>query len=261
VTTIRPARDDDYQAYTRLFAEFEIPDPVPTRERFVEQIAPQIHVAVRTGEVVGFISARPYGELVHVVQLAVDRSVRGQRIGEQLLEHVRSLAKAAGCTRWYLNVKRDNAPAIKLYERVGFRFELESVAMKIAWSCIPPHAVHGGLADPAEDAVIASTFELPRERVEMFRTKSTRSRFHLVTLRDPALVGFAAFDPDFPGAATFRTTRPELAADLLEAMRAYARADVDYTHLTVEGDRALVDAVLALGAEVTFEILRLSAPL
>jgi GNAT superfamily N-acetyltransferase len=259
---IRPATPDDYDAFVRLFAEFGIPDPVPTRERFVETMTPQIRVAVREGAVVGFCSWRPYGTLVHVVQLAVDPAMRGQRIGEQLLLDVRALALTAGCTRWYLNVKRDNTSAIKLYERVGFRRELESVSLVIPWSCVPPHEVTGGLAEPADDPVIAERFAVPPERIAMFRAKSTRGLFHLVLLREAAqLAGFAAFDPEFPGAAVFRTARPELGVDLLAQMRAYALPAFDFVRVAVEGDPALAAALVALGAEVAFEMLRLSGPL
>ena len=51
-----------------------------------------------------------------------------------------------------------------------------------------------------------------------------------------------------------------LAASLLAAMRAYADPAVDHVRITVEGDRALADAAVALGAEVAFEMLRLAAP-
>jgi GNAT superfamily N-acetyltransferase len=256
---IRAAAPADYEVFTRLFADFGIPDPVPTRERFVESLAPQIRVAERDGAMVGFCSWRAYGPLAHVVQLAVDPVRRGQRIGEQLLLHVRELALAAGCTRWYLNVKRDNLSAIKLYERVGFRHELESAVVKIAWSCVPPHPVNGGRVEPAEDAMVAERFAVPLERLATFRT---RARLHLVALREGAeLTGFAAFDPEFPGAMVFRILRPALAADLLEAMRPWALPDQDFVHVTLEGDRPATEVLRALGAELMFEILRLSAPL
>jgi ribosomal protein S18 acetylase RimI-like enzyme len=262
MATIRNARPEDYTAYVRLFAELGVPDPVPSAARFAETIASQMRVAYRAeaeDDVVGYVTWRPYGAVAHVIQIAVDPGVRGQRVGERLLEHVRGEAKAAGCTRWYLNVKRDNAPALRLYDRVGLRLELESFAMKVAWANVRKlDAVHR-LATPDEDAAIASAFRLPAERVAMFRS---RGNFKLVTLRDEAdaLLGFAAFDPSFPGAATFSTVRPELGAALLAAMRAYADPAIDFVRVTVEGDRALADTVLALGAELTFELLRLSSP-
>ncbi len=259
---IRPAEPRDYDAFTRLFAELGIPDPVPTRERFRDAMVPQLRVAARDDDVVGFCSWRPYGTLAHVVQLAVDPAMRGQRIGELLLLDVRELALAAGCTRWYLNVKRDNTSAIRLYERVGFEFEFESVLFKLPWSCVPTRAVQGQLAEPADDPVIAEKFGVPPERLALFRAKGARGLFHLVTLRDGAeITGFASFDPDFPGAAVFRTARPELAAELLAAMRAYALPAFDFVRVAVEGDALLVAAMVELGAEIVFEMLRLSGPL
>ena len=256
---IRPARDDDYAAYVRLFGELGVPDPVPGPERFVEALVPQMSIAA-DGDAVGYITWRPYGEVAHVVQLAVDPARRGQRIGQVLLEHVRDKARDAGCARWYLNVKRDNTSAIKLYERVGFAFELESVAMKIDWARVPDVRVVHRIAAPEEEAAIAARFGLPAERIAMFRARNTT---RLVTLRDEgdAIVGFAPYDVGFPGAATFCAAEPALAGPLLAAMRAYVESVHDFVRVVVEGDRALTDAVLALGAEVTFEMLRLSGPL
>jgi GNAT superfamily N-acetyltransferase len=250
---IRPARPDDYAAYLRLFPELGVPDPVPSEQRFVEALVPQMRIACSdTGDVVGYVTWRPYGAIAHVIQIAVDGAVRGQRVGERMLDHVRGEARAAGCTRWYLNVKRDNTPALRLYDRVGFRYELESVAMSIAWARVPEVATDGALAEPTDDAAIAARFAIPVERLATFRGRG----FRIVVVREDDIVAFAAFDPRFPGAATFSAARPELAA-----MRVHADPQYDYVRVTVEGDRALADAVLALGAHLTFEILRLGAPL
>lgn len=258
MVAIRAATADDYDAYVRLFGELAIPDPVPTRERFVEAQVPVMRVAVDGHDVVGYVTWRPYGKLVHVVQLAVDRERRGERIGEQLLEHVRGEARGVGCERWYLNVKRDNVPAHRLYARVGLRLELDAHAMKLAWDKAPRVAVMGGLADPAEDAAIAAHFGLPVERLTTFRE---RGGFQLVVVRDPDVVAFAVYAPAFPGAALFCADRPALAPALLEAMRAWADPRYDFVRVTVEGNPPLAEAVLALGAELTFEIQRLSSPL
>ncbi|HUS27668.1 MAG TPA: GNAT family N-acetyltransferase [Kofleriaceae bacterium] len=257
---IRAARPDDYDACVRLHAELGVPDPVPERAEWVATNMQRIAVVTdEEDQAIGYMSWRGYGPLAHVMHLAVDPAHRGRRLGEQLLVHARDEAKAAGCTRWYLNVKRDNAPALKLYERVGLRIELESFAMKLPWANVPRVAARHRLADTsADDATIERLFNVPADRVASFRA---RGSFRLVTLRDDAdaLLGFAAFSPGFPGAATFCTRSPNLAIPLLEAMRHYADPQFDYVRVTIEGDRPLAEAVLALGAELTFEILRLSA--
>ena len=200
------------------------------------------------GDVVGFVSWRTYGALVHVMQIAVDRHVRGQRVGEKLLEHVRSAARAIGCTRWYLNVKRDNAPAIRLYERCGLRFELETLSTKLPWSSVPAIGAGGTLTTADEDPLVAARYGLPVERLTMFRGRTTT---RMVALRDPSgsIIGFTAFDVAFPGSAVFCADRPDLAAALLTEMRTHADPKFDFVRVTIEGDRALAEAVMALGAE------------
>jgi len=73
---------------------------------------------------------------------------------------------------------------------------------------------------------------------------------------DPGGVGFTR---TFPGAATFCAERPELAGALLDACRQYADPKFAFIRVTVEGDRALADALVAMGAAVDFEILRMAA--
>lgn len=257
---IRRARPADHAAYTRLFAELGVPDPVPGAETFATSIVPQMWIAERDGDVIGYITWRAYGATAHVVQLAVDPARRGERVGQALLEHVRAEARAAGCVRWYLNVKRDNAPALALYGRLGLALELESVAMAIPWARVPHTTMRQRLASEADDAAIAARFAMPVERLAAFRA---RAGYRLVTLRDDddGIIGFAAFDPAYPGAATFCATDPAHAATLLDALRAHADPRFDFVRVAIEGDRPLAAAVLALGAEVTFEILRLGSPL
>jgi ribosomal protein S18 acetylase RimI-like enzyme len=259
--TIRPARADDYAAYTRLFAELEIPDPIASAEKFAQVLVPLMQMACAPdGAVVGFVSWRTYGTLVHVMQVAVDREIRGQRVGQRLLEHVRGAARAAGCERWYLNVKRDNAPALRLYERCGFRFELEAVATRLLWANVPQLATRGSLVAAGEDAGVSTRYQLPLERLTMFRARPTT---RMVALRDVAgsIIGFAPFDVVFSGCAAFCADRPELAASLLAEMRTQADLQGDFVRVTIEGNRSLADAVMGLGAELIFEILRLSADL
>jgi len=260
--TIRQAIAADYPDYVRLVAELGVPDPVPAAERFAERLVPQMYVACEDGAVIGYTTWRRYGPTAHLVQLAVDRAVRGRRIGALLLEHVRAIAIAAGCARWYLNVKRDNAPALRLYERCGLRRALECWALQIAWAQVPAWAgaADGGPAELAEAAAIAARFAMDRERVEL---AITRPGYVGIAVREAgAAVAFAGFDPSFPGAAPFCAARPELGRALLDAMRPHAElARFDFVRVSIEGDPGLKDELVALGADVTMETLRLAAPL
>ena len=53
--------------------------------------------------------------------LCVDQNVRGQHIGEKLIEYVKEEAKKIGCYEVTLNVWAGNTLAEKFYEKMGFQ--------------------------------------------------------------------------------------------------------------------------------------------
>ncbi len=56
----------------------------------------------------------------HVLNLAVDPSLRGQGLGRQLLEHLLQRALAGGAEMVLLEVRPSNIGARALYEKMGF---------------------------------------------------------------------------------------------------------------------------------------------
>lgn len=58
---------------------------------------------------------------VHINNLAVLREFQGQGLGTAILEHAIEAAAKRGANRATLEVRRSNAPARRLYERLGFR--------------------------------------------------------------------------------------------------------------------------------------------
>ena len=82
----------------------------------------RIFLAVREGGVVGCCALRPMGPGEYeVAKMAVTEACRGAGIGRRLLERVLAEARASGAARLYLETNRKLAPAIRLYESVGFR--------------------------------------------------------------------------------------------------------------------------------------------
>jgi [ribosomal protein S18]-alanine N-acetyltransferase len=57
---------------------------------------------------------------LHINTIAVDPAMRRQGLATRLMRHVFSEAAAAGVRRATLEVRRSNAPAIALYEQLGF---------------------------------------------------------------------------------------------------------------------------------------------
>lgn len=64
--------------------------------------------------------------LVNIHDVVVAESHRGQRIGEQMLQLVEQLARDRGACKLTLEVLSGNAPAARLYRRIGFEnYQLE----------------------------------------------------------------------------------------------------------------------------------------
>ncbi len=80
-------------------------------------------VACLEGKVValaGLICSAPDAELVNV---SVDSTLRGQGIAAALLKYLFDEAAACGISDIVLEVRSKNTPAIKLYEKLGFKQE------------------------------------------------------------------------------------------------------------------------------------------
>ena len=58
--------------------------------------------------------------LVNVHDVVVVASHRGRRVGELMLVEVEAIARERGACKLTLEVLQGNAPAIRLYERIGF---------------------------------------------------------------------------------------------------------------------------------------------
>lgn len=88
-------------------------------------------VAVVDGQPVGHAMLVPDGDQAYELAIFVHQDNQGAGIGRQLLEHLLGAGEAAGIERVWLTVERWNAPAMGLYQSVGFetvradRFDLE----------------------------------------------------------------------------------------------------------------------------------------
>ena len=77
-------------------------------------------VAIDGGKVVGYagvISAKPEGEITNV---ATHPDFRRNGIGEGILEYMKALAPTRDIDSLFLEVRRSNEAARRLYEKVGF---------------------------------------------------------------------------------------------------------------------------------------------
>ncbi len=267
--TIRQARADDYAHFVRFFAELHVPEAPPVSDAFARNLAPSAFFLEEAGTPVGYVCCYAIGLLGYVMHVVVAPEARGRGVGRALLQATAERLRAAGCSRWTLNVKPDNVPAIRLYERFGLRATTTSVSLRVRFARLDALApsdrelVGVLVADGGgEDASIEAAFDLPRG---MLAQRRALGRI-LLRLQDPRVpadvgLGFAAFDPSLPGASPFRLGEPTYARAMLEALRARARPEHEAVRVNVEGDPPLAAHLRAAGAETALEVVRMEGEL
>lgn len=78
-------------------------------------------VRVADGTIAGFCAFWRIVDQIHINNLAIRPAFRGQRLGARLLARVLEEAAALAAPAATLEVRRSNTPALRLYERAGFR--------------------------------------------------------------------------------------------------------------------------------------------
>lgn len=82
-----------------------------------------IFVAEQSGTVVGCVALLPMlNESYEVAKMAVAQEMQGRGVGRKLLAAAIDWARARGAKRLYLESNHVLAPALHLYESVGFRY-------------------------------------------------------------------------------------------------------------------------------------------
>jgi ribosomal-protein-alanine N-acetyltransferase len=253
----RDATRADYAVYARLFPELAVPDPVLSEERFVVEMLPRTVVVEDGGVALGYGHYRVYGDLAHVVHVVADPRARGRGVGRALMQALREGAAREGCARVYLNVKKQNAPAIRLYERSGLAVEYGSWPLRAEWSsllALEGPSARAYVAPAEEDRLVEERFGFPAARIALSRTRP-----HAVVMAvadgSDGPDAIAAFEPLVPGVYPIACRRLELARALFAALHPHAHDG--FVYVTVERDQALADLLRRAGAQLLFEIVRM----
>lgn len=262
---IRPATADDYPAYAALFRELGVDDPTPGAERFAADLVARTLIYERDGAAIGYVCYNNLAGRGYIQNLVVAPGARGGRIGEALMIAAAGALRAWGVTgEWNLNVKIDNAPAIRLYERLGLRAVYPMIVLRVAWASLdrlPVDATPVTVAPVSDHDIdeLERALGLLAGRLRVARSRPGRTTLQL---RDgqgtPA--GVACLDPAL-GAFPFAVVRPGLAAPLLRGLAPHARPGEPALSVVIEHDDALASALIAAGAEVRLRLVHYAGPL
>jgi len=133
VFTVRELRPEDRAALEVFYHSFDPkraaqglpPDGQARIERWLDQILPQgTHLAVERGDhFVGHAMLLPTSKPgVSEYAIFLSREVRGQGVGTQVNQLSVELARAMELRGLWLSVEPHNRPALRSYEKAGFRF-------------------------------------------------------------------------------------------------------------------------------------------
>lgn len=225
---------------------------------------------VEDGRKVGYAWLQTFGARGYVRHVVVDASARGRGLGAVLMRHAADDLRARGCTRWELNVKRDNVPAIRLYERCGMRAHYDAHFFEMPWTCVNVLAAHTQSSrsqttcvvrevDDTNDAALGAHFGLPDGFLRSVRNQGRRVQ--RVVLENELPIGVASFDPSFPGSFPFRARDAAAAHALLEELRPHALPEHDFLRLFVEDSKQAAHALIASGAKLVFEVVHFDGAL
>ncbi len=120
--SIRPMEARDLDAVSLLEERsFSMPWSRKELAECLEKEFYSFYVAEQNGELLGYIGYYRVFDEADIATVAVAAEARRRGIGESLMEVALTEAGMRGCTVVTLEVRDSNAPAIHLYEKLGFR--------------------------------------------------------------------------------------------------------------------------------------------
>ena len=124
-------RPDLYNMPEELFPEELYDELVKNRELYAAKLDGAVigfaWVRMRTAEGVGLVTRK----VMLINQLCVDEALRNHGIGTQMMEEVRVLARAFGCTDLQLGVYPQNDEAVSFYQKCGFMIRSIDMQRKV----------------------------------------------------------------------------------------------------------------------------------
>ena len=124
-------RPDLYQMPEELFPEALYAELVKNRELYVAKLDGTVIgfalLRMRVSEGVGKVTRK----IMLIDQVCVDEALRNHGIGTQMMEEVRVLARAFGCTDLQLGVYPQNDAAVSFYQKCGFMIRSIDMQRKV----------------------------------------------------------------------------------------------------------------------------------
>ena len=124
-------RPDIYTMTEELYPEERFTAAVKARELYVARIGDSVvgyaAVKIRDYDWSGMVRRK----VMIVDEVCVEQAFRNHGIGQEMMEEIRILAKAFGCTDLQLGVYPQNDDAVGFYQKCGFRIRTINMDMQL----------------------------------------------------------------------------------------------------------------------------------
>jgi ribosomal protein S18 acetylase RimI-like enzyme len=255
---IRPARAEDHEIFARFFVELGVPDAMPDPERWAAELMPGAFFVEEDGQPAAYGVVFPRGEAGHVLHVVVGPEHRGRGLGKVVMAEAARRLRAAGCRRWFLNVRDDNPSAIALYRSVGMRLAYRASSLRLGDDVVR--------ALPVPDGVVVSVLDDEQARAAEKRyslvpgSANRLPGLGLGAFRAGVLCGVARFVEALARSAPFKVDEAGVVRPLLDEMRARL-PEKSTVKVVLEDQPDVIAWLLKLGAVEELSLLHLTGDL
>ncbi len=118
---IRPMKFDDIDSVYRLELKlFASPWPRFFFENDLNLSYTIAFVSIFQKQIIGYALGSCISDELHIQNIAIDKQWQRKGIAKKLMARMEEEAVARNCRHFYLEVRINNQPAIKLYEKLGY---------------------------------------------------------------------------------------------------------------------------------------------
>jgi GNAT superfamily N-acetyltransferase len=208
---------------------------------------------------VGFACVLRRSDVSWLSRIGTATAHRGQGVATALMRTVVEHCRGVGLPEIVLYVRTDNAVAIRLYERFGFR-AVESTYQFVLSN--PRESMEGRdtagiVAVPIGEVPESSLPRFPREWAHIAGMHRPPDAYVLIFRQGTESVGYCRLNPWFPGCFPFVVDRPsQRLMPALRSIREYLQPNKSILKLTV-WDSGIAEACRLAGLELSYELLKM----
>lgn len=205
----------------------------------------------------GYCSAHQKTNLVWIKRIGVSSQYRRRGIGRLLLEQVHNHFSKKGLGKVMLYVMQDNLPALRLYEKFGFK--IVETSYQYIWSTNsykrqdPKINIY-----PVDEVPETEMPEMPEQWVDLRELHQPPQQYVLIFFDERGNnTGYCRLSPGFPGCFPFEVRHADVnLLSVLNGLREYLLPEKDHLKLTFNSE-AIAQACEKDGIELNYKLYKM----